>query len=402
MGGYSTYKLAVEYPDLFARAQPTVGPPGVGEWTGQGAPSGGEWTNTYKQLESLRNIPLLIWVAASDELVPYPGTQTQRARIDALGLRYEFDTFAPAEHLTLAYNDQFQPAADFLGSVLVDRNPPHVSYVVNPRMQFAQTDAPADHAYWLSGLRARSATGTAPIGTIDVLSEGFGVGDPKPSGTQTGSGSLMGGTLPALGYQSLSQTWGATPKAPVRDRLDIDAGNVRNVDISVGRARVDCNVFLHVTSDGPLTVNLPDCGQNVKFAGSGNSPGVCRDRRTPRVRVKKHGIRLRNGRLSVRGTASDRGCAAKGALRAASGHVSQVRVSVALLHGKRCRFLRANGKLTTARSCRSAVLLRASGTRKWSLTKNANLPHGRYVIRPHAIDAAGNRSRGVRPTRITL
>ena len=41
MGGYSTYKLAVEYPDLFARAQPTVGPPGVGTWTGQGDPSGG-------------------------------------------------------------------------------------------------------------------------------------------------------------------------------------------------------------------------------------------------------------------------------------------------------------------------------------------------------------------------
>ncbi|MEA2374781.1 MAG: hypothetical protein QOD53_1244, partial [Thermoleophilaceae bacterium] len=97
MGGYSTYKLAVEYPDLFARAQPTVGPPGVGSWTGQGTPSGGEWTNTYNQLESLRNIPLLIWVAASDELVPYSGTQTQRARLDSLGLRYEFDTFAPAE-----------------------------------------------------------------------------------------------------------------------------------------------------------------------------------------------------------------------------------------------------------------------------------------------------------------
>src|SRR5205807_2708168 len=74
MGGYSTYKLAVEYPDLFARAQPTVGPPGVGTWSGQGNPSGGAYTNTYQQLESLRNIPLLIYVAASDELVPYPGT----------------------------------------------------------------------------------------------------------------------------------------------------------------------------------------------------------------------------------------------------------------------------------------------------------------------------------------
>ena len=111
--------------------------------------------------------------------------------------------------------------------MLVDRNPPHVSYVVNPKMQFPQTDAPADHAYWLSGLRLRPRPGRLRLGTIDVRSEGFGVGDPKPSGTQAGGGSLTGGTLPALGYQSLAQTWGATPKTPVRDRLDIDAKNVK-------------------------------------------------------------------------------------------------------------------------------------------------------------------------------
>ena len=162
-------------------------------------------------------------------------------------------------------------------------------------------------------------------------------------------------------------------------------------------------MFLHVTSDGPVTVNLPDCGQTAKFAGSGDSPGACRDRRTPRVRVKKHGTHLRHGRLSIRGTASDRGCAAKGLRRAnARGHVSRVVVSVALVKHKRCRFLRADSKLTKARSCRRAVLLRAKGTRKWSLSKPVTLPHGKYVIRPHAVDAAGNRSRGVRPTRIRL
>ena len=32
MGGYATYKFATQYPDLFARAQPTVGPPGLGIW----------------------------------------------------------------------------------------------------------------------------------------------------------------------------------------------------------------------------------------------------------------------------------------------------------------------------------------------------------------------------------
>ena len=32
MGGYGTYKLAAQYPDLFARANPVVGPPGLGIW----------------------------------------------------------------------------------------------------------------------------------------------------------------------------------------------------------------------------------------------------------------------------------------------------------------------------------------------------------------------------------
>ena len=30
MGGYGAYKLASQFPDLFARVQTTVGPPGIG------------------------------------------------------------------------------------------------------------------------------------------------------------------------------------------------------------------------------------------------------------------------------------------------------------------------------------------------------------------------------------
>jgi dienelactone hydrolase len=401
MGGYSTYKLATEYPDLFARAQPTVGPPGVGVWTGQGDPSGGAYTNTYNQLESVRNVPFLIWVAASDELVPYPGTQTQRSRFDSLGLRYEFDTFAPAEHLSLAFVDQFQPAADFLGTARVDRNPAHVTYVYNPKMEHAVTDAPANHAYWLYGLGLRSSAGDHPLGTVDVRSEGFGVGDPAPGGTQAGAGTLTGGNVPALGYQSLSKSWGATPKAPVRDRLNIEAKNIRSVSVNVARARVDCNVFLHVTSDGPITVNLPQCGEAVKLSGSGDSPGACRDRLPPRARVARHGVKRSHGRLVVRGRASDRGCKGSGSLRSRRGVVARVGVSVARVHGHRCRFLKRKGGFTSARKCRRAIFLPARGTKKWRL-RTRKLPRGRYHVRARAIDGAGNRSPGRRYVRFTL
>ena len=105
----------------------------------------------------------------------------------------------------------------------------------------------------------RNSSGTAPLGTIDVRSEGFGVGDPPASATQFGAGVLTGGQLGALPFTSESKTWGAAPKAPAKDALDISATNVSQVTIDAKRAKVDCHAQLNVTSDGPLTVKLAGC-----------------------------------------------------------------------------------------------------------------------------------------------
>ncbi len=265
MGGYGTYKFATQYPDLFAKGQPVVGPPALGIWVPPAPPTGGDSSNTNHMLPSVRNIPFLIWDAVTDELVPYPGVVQQANTFDELGYRYEFDSFAPAEHLTLAINDQFQPAADFLGTTTVDRNPAHVTYVVNPKMDFPEMGGPANHAYWLSGLALRDSSGDAPRGTIDVRSEGFGVGDPVPGPTQHGAGALTGGTLPAIAYTSQSKQWGPVPPAPARDRLDITAQNVKSVTIDPSRARVSCGATLNVKTDGPLTVTLAGCGRSQSF-----------------------------------------------------------------------------------------------------------------------------------------
>ena len=113
MGGYGTYKFATQFPDLFAKAQPTVGPPGLGIWTPPSDPQpGGARSNTNRMLGSVRNIPFLTWYAAQDELVPVVSAQTQADSLDSLGYRYEFDLFNPAEHLTLAVNDEYGPAAE--------------------------------------------------------------------------------------------------------------------------------------------------------------------------------------------------------------------------------------------------------------------------------------------------
>ena len=259
MGGYGTYKFTSQFPDLFARAQPTVGPPGLGIWVPPAPPTGGEDSLTERMLASVRNVPFLIWDETTDELVPIAGVLKQVEKFDSLGYRYEFDQFQAGEHLTLALNDEYAPAAAFLGTETVNRNPSHVTYVYNPTMDFPADGTSSGHAYWVYGVTLRESAGAAPLGTVDVRSEGFGRGDPVPGETTHGAGALTGGTIPAIPYTSQSKAWGPAPAEAASDALQITAANVSAFTIDAKRAKVDCKAALHVTTDGPLQVTLADC-----------------------------------------------------------------------------------------------------------------------------------------------
>ncbi len=54
MGGYGTYKLATQFPDLFAKGQPTVGPPGLGIWSPPADPSPAAAVDQHQQACSPR------------------------------------------------------------------------------------------------------------------------------------------------------------------------------------------------------------------------------------------------------------------------------------------------------------------------------------------------------------
>jgi hypothetical protein len=261
MGGIGTFKLGAQFPDLFARAQPTVG-----------------FETNNDVLASMRNLPVLMWNASADELVNASDYSQTAARLSSLGYRYELDVYQPCanplcsplfpNHLMLAINDQFAPAAAFLGAWTVNVNPAHVTYVVDTARDARSYGIAGDHAYWVSGLTIRSASHTAtngdPEGQIDVVSHGFGTGDPVASGSQPGTGTLTGGNMGPLTYASLTQTWNPAPPAPRADALDISASNIATAEIDVSRAHVDCNVALNITSDGPITVALPGCGRTVQ------------------------------------------------------------------------------------------------------------------------------------------
>jgi hypothetical protein len=300
MGGYGTYKLATQFPDLFARAQPTVGPPGMGFAVTPEQPTGGPQTSTLPMLPSLRHVPIQMWVGTNDELVPFTSTQLQARRLDELGYRYQFWAFLGAEHFTLAANDQWQPSASFLGRARVDRNPARVTYVRNPTMDFAEAGTRADHAYWLSDIELRSASGASPRGTIDVRSQGFGRADPPVTATLNDAGALTGGHLGALPYQRQRREWRRAPRTRAADRLVITARNVSTVTVNVRRARVSCRVALDVDSDGPLTVRLAGCARSVRVSG--------RPRLRLRVRYPRAQAARRAGcRATVTVTGADRG-----------------------------------------------------------------------------------------------
>lgn len=244
MGGMGTFKLAEQFPDLFAKAQSTVG-------------------YSADPLEaSLRNVPIQMWNMAVDELVPATDYYPTARALDSLGYRYQLDVFAPGEHLTLAINDQFAKAAAFLGTTTVNRNPAHVTYVVDPALDYPRYGFVADHAYWLSGLRVGAAAST---GTIDAFSHGFAWGDPAATPTGYGAGTIVGGTLPVMAYASQYKSWRAAPRSARADILDLRSTNVSAVTVWPARAALDCRLRLDVATNVALTVTLAGCNRTLRF-----------------------------------------------------------------------------------------------------------------------------------------
>jgi hypothetical protein len=119
--------------------------------------------------------------------------------------------------------------------------------------------------------------------------------------------------------------------------------------------------------------------QRGAAASAGLTGHLCAARRGPTVTVR--GVRVRRGVLVVSGRARGFGCA----------RVARVVVTVVRSHGKRCRFMGANGHLSHSRSCKLPYLLLARGRGPWSLRRRMHLPRGRYTIVVTVFDTRGGR-----------
>jgi len=263
MGGYGTYKLGTHYPDLFGRAFTTVGPPARGVWVPPANPMNTEGepsqdTNSNLALENLRWIPHMGWVEITDELVPYTGPRAQQARFDELGLRSQLWSFAPGEHFTLALLDGWTAARDFLGEARVVRDPGRVDYAFVPAADRPRLGLVHDHAYWVSGLRARDLAGepgTDPArGKVSARSLAFGESDPT---TRRVTSAGAGSGAPQLNTVEGTE-WTGIPRRPAENALELQFENVAQGRFDGLRARLDGErrLRVRVLSDGRGSARL--------------------------------------------------------------------------------------------------------------------------------------------------
>lgn len=260
MGGIGSLRLASQFPDLFARIQPTVG-----------------FEQNTDVLASLRNVPVLMWNNHGDELANEAFFLQTAQALDQLGYRYELDAYQPCanamcsplfpNHLQLAVNDQFAPAAAWLDDAAVQRDPRRVTYVVDGARNKPGLRMVGDHAYWVSGLTLRdpgkSGPGGEPIGTIDVVSRASGASEPVSVSSPPATGTLSGGNLGPLTYTRTARTWTQAPAGAPQDRLTVTAANLATATIDVKRAGVSCGAQVDITSDGPIAVTLLGCDRTV-------------------------------------------------------------------------------------------------------------------------------------------
>jgi hypothetical protein len=295
MGGYGTYKLGLQWPDLFGAAFTTVGPPGQGGWVPPAPPTGGQDTNTNLIVENARWLPYLNWAGRTDTLVPYAGVRAQQARFDQLGLRSQLWTY-PGGHLDLAAGDDWRGARSFMAGAVVQRDPRRVDYAFVPDADRPRLGLVHDHAYWVSDLRVRERGGDPASdparGLISARSSaptrGFGhAGEPVTRRVTSAAGGLPQ-------PESVTGTeWERIRNLRPQNALRLELRNVGRATIDGRRAGLRGGRCLKLTiaSDGHARVRLALHLPPGVRAAAGRRCGA--RRKAAEVSVRRRGALLR-------------------------------------------------------------------------------------------------------------
>lgn len=270
MGGFASWLLGMLYPDRWAGAFPTSGPPTQGLWAGVGEASGSQNEGdaqaqlTFHIIENARNVPYVIYHGTNDELVPSPGVARMASRFTELGYRNRLYLFPGYEHYTHAIVDEWVAAAQYLNGFRRDPNPAHVTYRVWPAIERAVEtvsvpegavlDYTFDGAYWVDGLTVRGNTkDISTMGTIDAVS--YALGLPTVISVPEAGIVALGQTTP---FVMTGLNWLETGREPTRNAFALGLDHIATASLDVARMALKTNrpIVGTVTSDGPALLRL--------------------------------------------------------------------------------------------------------------------------------------------------
>ena len=254
MGGFASYKLALEYPDLFAQAMPLEGPVVCGEKIIDGvetaAGSGGQCEkdgNTTPLVGNGKWIPYVMTYGALDELVPFTGGLEQVEAFNNLGYRYYAVLYPAEDHLVFATQNDFAPATSQLGHLERVQDPGSFTFSWYPDVDSSSLGIGPTGDYWVSGLQARSGA-PGELATVSASSGAIREAQETPE-HHTG---VTDGPTPAV-TDSLTWAPGARPRA--RQALTLGLTDVAALTLETAGTKLKCG-SLTVTSDGASALTL--------------------------------------------------------------------------------------------------------------------------------------------------
>ncbi|HET9733474.1 MAG TPA: hypothetical protein VFP54_12440 [Acidimicrobiales bacterium] len=267
MGGWASYKLAEEYPDLFGQAMPLEGPVICGlRVSGQveGYAGGTQCTSDGDSTPLLKNlewIPYVMTCGVADELVPYTGCNANADALRAMTpTPFRVDEFTETEdHLVYPTQNDFTAPDSRLDRPPAARTrvPGSFTFAFYPDLisgpggidgagAAGQIGPTGD--YWLSGLSGRYR---APGALATVTADSGAL----PHPVITASRSVSAGAPGPTGYVEENETWHKGPAPPPRQVAAIDLTDVATVTVDTVTAGLRC-AALTVRTNGPVMVTL--------------------------------------------------------------------------------------------------------------------------------------------------
>jgi pimeloyl-ACP methyl ester carboxylesterase len=255
MGGWASYKLALEHPDDFAGALVLDGPVicGVEAYPGANGPAFSDPScsqdgQSQPLLANARWIPYVIDQTDGDELVPTTGVVAQAQTFDSLGQRYHLFIHTGGDHLSFAIEDRFGDVVTALGNPVRTTDPGSFTYGWYPSLNSSTLGIGATGDYWVAGLGARSSA----FGTIaSVQASDAALPDPAVTDQRFGPTPTTQ-PLPGSDY-GLSWKLGARPAA--KSQMTLKLTDVATLSIDASAARLETGTITAV-SDGATHLSI--------------------------------------------------------------------------------------------------------------------------------------------------